>query len=520
MDDQETTASRVSLVTFFEDRAEVTREVRRALPKGRSRLRVRGLTVLVDDRSLVAWARGDRARVVSARVRRLVEDTTTASSDEIAALEAELAATRDAAQSVQSSLQRLGARSSHLRARVAAWSAAVGSVPSRGGEAKAELARGFDGVRAESRATVEEYAAARRASQETTTALALAEAKLGLARAKKWRFEATVELEVEVDEPHDVEIELSYRTPCALWRPEHFARLERRGSGWEMSVTSYASVWQITGEDWTDVRCRFSTARPARSASPPLLTDDVLSTRKKTDDERKRIVVEAREQTIEAAGAAGTRDAESMPGVDDGGEARWLDAKETATLESTGRVSRVELGTRTMPCSVERVCWPEVTVAAHLRARATLSGAGPLLPGPVTVARESELVGRSTTLFVGVGEPFELGFGLDDGVRVRRRPVEKRRSTPVTGTQHVEREVSLYASNLSGNPRTLSLVERVPVSEIEDVTVGVEPQPGMRHDARDGFATFEMELGPNETREVVLRYRIEAKSNVVLPRMD
>lgn len=519
MDDAKTLESRVDLVTLFEDRAEVSRSARVRLPRGRARLRVQGLTLLVDDRSLVAWVEGEAARVVSARVHRAVEDSTTASAEEIAALEVSLDEARDAAQERQARLVRLGARASHLRARVAAWAAAVGGVPSRGEDARAELARAIEGIRAESRTTVEEHAALRRAAQEATTALALAEAKLGIARAKKWRFEATAEIEIDVLEEGEIEVLLTYRTPCALWRPEHQARLLRKGSGWEMSVTSYAAVWQCTGETWRDVRCRFSTARPAKSAAPPVLTDDVLTTRKRTDDERKRIIVEAREQAIDAAGAERSRDAEEMPGVVDGGEARWLEASEVATLESDGRVARIELGSRTMPCSVERVAWPEVAVAAHLRARATLAGGGPLLPGPVSIARESELVGKSEIGFVGAGEAFELGFGLDDGLRVRRRPVEKRKTTPVTGTQHVEREVSLFASNLSGASRNVSLVERVPVSEVEEVQITVEPQPGMRHEPRDGFVTFELELSPNETREVTLRYRIEAKANVSLPRM-
>ena len=70
MDDAKTLESRVDLVTLFEDRAEVSRSARVRLPKGRARLRVQGLTLLVDDRSLVAWVEGEAARVVSARVHR------------------------------------------------------------------------------------------------------------------------------------------------------------------------------------------------------------------------------------------------------------------------------------------------------------------------------------------------------------------------------------------------------------------------------------------------------------------
>ena len=48
------------------------------------------------------------------------------------------------------------------------------------------------------------------------------------------------------------------------------------------------------------------------------------------------------------------------------------------------------------------------------------------------------------------------------------------------------------------------------VSEVEDVRVAVNPHMDMRHDERDGFATFELSLPPRATRELVSKYRIEA----------
>jgi hypothetical protein len=146
-----------------------------------------------------------------------------------------------------------------------------------------------------------------------------------------------------------------------------------------------------------------------------------------------------------------------------------------------------------------------------------LPGPGPLLAGPVTIGRETEIVGKAMTEFVGAGEPFEMGFGVDDGVRVRRRVTEKRKTGTLSGTQTIQREVTLFVSNLSKAGKGLSVIERVPVSEVEDLTVEVPKQPGMRFDARDGFATFDVQIAPHATKEVVLSYTLEAKSNVVLP---
>jgi uncharacterized protein (TIGR02231 family) len=332
------------------------------------------------------------------------------------------------------------------------------------------------------------------------------------------RYETAVEVQVESRAAGEVEIELTYRTPCALWRPEHQARTTATtGGSQELALTTWAAVWQATGEEWTDVECRFSTARPAQSASPPLLRDDVLLLRRKTEQEKRTVTVEAREQSLAVAGLSrGERAVAEMPGVDDGGEPLWFAAPRAATLPSNGQPVRVEISSVRLPCTVDRVCFPERSPAAHLRATATLSGAAPLLAGPVRVGRGSELFGRGRVAFVGKGEPFELGLGVDDGIRVRRHVEDRRETVPVLGTQKLTRTVKLYVSNLSGTHKRLSVIERVPVSEIREVEVIALQSTGARLDPRDGMARFEVEVPAGGTQELQISYRIEASSKVAL----
>jgi uncharacterized protein (TIGR02231 family) len=504
-------------VTFFEDRAEVVRIARCHVPAGRSRVHAQGLTLLVDDRSLVCKTQ-DAAAIVYSRIRRTVEDVAMASREEVEAIENEVLAAREGVAKAERALALAGVGCERSAALVNLWTQSVGSVPSE--KAEPELARAYDALDAEYKRQLDAFATAREGKEDDGQRARAAEYRLGEARKLKPRFESFAEIEIDAKEACEIAIELTYRTPCALWRPEHLARLVRNddGTAGEITITTFATVWQMTGEDWTDITCRFSTARPAREASAPHLREDVLTTRRKSDEERRRIVVEARDQTIDQAGVnRGTREIEEMPGVDDGGEAQWLSGRGPATLLSNGLPVRVEVSSRKVPCTVARVCYPELGAATHLRANGTLPGPGPLLAGPVTIGRESELVGKSKTEFVGAGEPFELGFGVDDGVRVRRKITEKRKTAAISGTQTVDREVAIYVSNLSNSGKSLAVIERVPVSEVEDVSIVVQPQKAMKLDSKDGFATFDVAIPAHATREFVLAYTIEAKSNVVLP---
>jgi uncharacterized protein (TIGR02231 family) len=549
------TDTAVRTVTFFEDRAEVVRVARVRLPAGRSRVSLGGMTLLVDDRSLFARVeeedvvafpplpessapaalRAPVASVVAARVRRTSEERPSASREYVAELEEAKRSTAEALTASRAAEARAEVDARRIAGLVSAWSSLAGSIPSRADDAVRELDASYATLDASEKEAYERAASAREETQRLETEHAHLVERLIQARKITPRHEALVDVDVDVtaeresasassrgsarSAERELTIVVTYRTPCALWRPEHRARLTRNADGTcEITLVTLATAWQRTGEKWSDVTCRFSTARPARPATMPMLQEDVLTTRPKSDEERKRIIVDARQQAITTAGIAhGTRDVSEMPGVDDGGEAQWLTARSPATITSDGRPCRVELGERRLSCEVALMAWPELAGAAHIRATGTLPGPGPLLAGPVVVARGSEVVGRTQVKFTGAGEALELGFGVDDGLRVRRRQTERRKVTPITGTQHVEREVTIYVSNLAGEPRRVSLVERVPVSEVEEVTIDVEKRRELVRDPRDGFVTLTADVGAGATSELVLRYRIEAASNVVLP---
>lgn len=347
--------------------------------------------------------------------------------------------------------------------------------------------------------------------------LAAANERLAEGLKEQPRLEALIEVQIEAAEARSLEIELTYRVACALWRPEHVARLGAASEGGEsVEIVTWATAWQRTGEDWSDVRARFSTARPARSATPPVIADDVLVARRKTEQERRQVRVEARDQAIVLAGLdRGARALDEMPGVEDAGEPLTFEPPERVSLVSNGRPFRVEVARRVLAAKVDRVVFPEIAPSAHLRATLTLSTGGPLLAGPVRVARGQSLVGRSKVSYIGAGEPFELGFGSDDGVRVRRAQDEER-DTALLGAQRLRRTVRVYLSNLSGEVKRALVTERVPVSEIDDVEVTIIEAAGFQLD-NDGFARTEVSLGPRATQTLKLIYEIKASSKVVMP---
>jgi len=510
--------STVARVTLFEDRAEVVRRARCTVPAGVSWVRLGGVSTMVSDPSVLPSLSSGAARVLASRVVRRVREVPVCADTEVRSAEADFRAAVTRRVAADRAVESAVAHEARTAALIEAWIAALRRVPRAAQAGLTGWRTAYEQLIAAAADTLDGVAAAKAEQQAAQLDETRASLRQQQARRTQPRFEAAIELQIEAAAATELPLEVAYRVPCALWRPEHLCRLLSRPDGMQVAITTWATVWQRTGEEWRDVQLRFSTARPAQAASPPLLGEDNLRLRRKTDAERRSVVVEVREQAIATAGLyRGQSAVEEMPGVDDGGEPLVFEALRPTTVPSTGQPLRIEIGGLTLPCQLERVAYPERGPAVHLRATATLSGPRPLLAGPIHVVRGSELCGRGRVNYVGRGEPFELGFGIDDGLRVRRQVEESRETTPVVGTQKIARTIRLFVSNLSGERRKLLICERVPVSEIRDVEVAIGPSSGMRYDPKDGFAQFDLDLEGHATRELSLSYRIEAPARVVLP---
>jgi uncharacterized protein (TIGR02231 family) len=278
-------------------------------------------------------------------------------------------------------------------------------------------------------------------------------------------------------------------------------------------------VWQNTGEDWNDVELSFSTQRLSRGVEPPPLASDVIAVQKK----QAQLVVETREQEIATAGlgAAGARTVSQVPGIDDGGETRHLEAPAPASAPANGRPYRIpQVGVETA-AKVGRVVMAEVSAAVHLRTEQSNESGRPLLAGPVELIRESGFVGRTSILFVAPGERFAVGWGPDSAMRVRREhdQLEEQATllNALSSWTTIDHRVTLRISNIGDEPQALEVTERIPVSEVERVQILPEAKDttfGLLPD-RDGFLRWTLTVPPDENATVKLRYKLKRHRDVV-----
>ena len=261
--------SRITAVTLYARGARVRRTATIAIARGQTRARIGGLPVAVLDGTVRIEAAG--AVVAAAHVGLDAPPPDTAADEE----PPELRAARLRVARADAEVERIDAALAVLAASpialhapgagdaepLAAWSAVV--------EARRQLMR----LRTERELALrDQAAAARREADEARLALAAAadrDRRAGSARpAKQHELRKHVELELEGEgEGGTVTVELEYQVAAARWSPSYVARLDGERVMFELRAT----VAQATGEDWTGVALRLSTAEPERFATLPEL---------------------------------------------------------------------------------------------------------------------------------------------------------------------------------------------------------------------------------------------------------
>ncbi len=509
----------VVAVTVLEDRASITRRGKLAVRAGQQRIVIERVSPVLADKTLTATCAG--ARVLDVRCERYVAPWRDG-GDEAAppvALRAKRVKLQAAHDAALAKVQMARVESDGLAELVAAAYQDLATQAARGiaaPNAAAQLAE-LDVQDREARARRIE---AEHEVELAAAALARLDERLARAEAEAGEQAARLVIDLVADAPGDATLTASYVVPGAAWRPYHRAQLARDSGKLEWTTT--ACVWQATGEDWTDAELTCSLERPSLGVEPPSLGDDELRARKKPDT----VVVEAREQQQQDTGLGGAGPLQ-VPGIDDGGLGLRLTAGKV-TITCDGAPHRVSLGSWSATAHVSLVGIPLRSPWVHVRARIVNASSTPLLAGPVDLIMVSGYVGRAEIGFVAPNEKFYLGFGPEADVRMHRDEEREHDEAGLLGGWNVQTiRVAVRLSNLGTQKREVTITERIPVSEVEQVEVQASAPDAYELDEETtqvtaralddkGLVSWSVELPPLGRRAVTLEYKVKSQRGVAI----
>lgn len=505
-------------VTILEDRASITRRGTVTVRAGQQRIVIERVSPVLADKTLIATCAG--ARVLDVRCERYVapwRDGGDATTPPVA-LRAERVQLQAAYDAALAKAQLARVESEGLGELVAAAYSDLATQAARGIAAPNAGAL-LDELDGQDRAARARRIEAEHDVETATAALARLDERIARAEAVAGEHAARLVIDLVADAAGDATLTASYVVPGAAWRPYHRAQLARDSGklDWQTS----ACVWQATGEDWNDVELVCSLERPSLGVEPPSLADDELHARKKPDS----VVVEAREQEQQDTGLGGGG-ALQVPGIDDGGLGLRLVAGHV-TVRADGTPHRVPVGGFAGQAQVSLVGIPLRSPWVHVRARIVNTGTAPLLAGPVDLIMASGYVGRAEIGFVAPNENFHVGFGPEPDVRMHRDEVRERDEAKLLGWNVQTVRVAVRLSNLGTQKREVTITERIPISEVEQVEVQASapdayeleedtPQVTARTLDDKGLVSWAVELPPLGRRVVTLEYKVKSQRGVAM----
>ena len=365
-----------------------------------------------------------------------------------------------------------------------------------------------------------------------------------------------------------VSLELNYLVAGANWQQQYNLRADPARS--LVSVEYNAVVNQSSGEDWSGVTLSLSTAEPTMVAAAPVLepmlvgltstgttqfsqgaqmqqalpvgqSDQILQLqRSRRDNIRKGIEANStlnylavqnqafyfnadrteaqrfQQQMTELARIEGVSVTYELPG--------------RLTLPSRNDQQLVSIATIAAQGDFTLIASPLLTDYVYLQADILNGSDTVLLPGPASVFRDGQFVGKGEVPLVTMGETFTAGFGIDSQIRVTHELQDK--TTRVQGGNRIDTyDYRIVLQNYKDTAVQLRLLDRLPYTEDSSVRIELDKtSPALSTDAeylrllrKKGVLRWDLTLAPetinDEATVVEYSYTMEYDRNMqIVPR--
>jgi uncharacterized protein (TIGR02231 family) len=319
--------------------------------------------------------------------------------------------------------------------------------------------------------------------------------------------------------------ELSYMISSASWGPVYDLRLK----GAELGIGFTGEIRQQSGEDWDEVSVELSTAKPASLSEIPDPSNWFLdffrayyapsaapAARSKKSSARPSMAL-GMDSSVQADELAENQSVEihqEAANVAESAYAMSFVVKRKVSLASGSASRRVGISESSHPVDILLVAVPRLDQAAYIQAEVAYAGKEPLIPGPAQLFREGEYVGKTTLRAVAPGEKFQLGFGKDEQVKVKRSLIDEKSSPGkgflfVSGKRRYFWQCSL--NNFHSSARAIEVREQLPRSmqkEIEVEALETSPKPQASDESKPGLIVWKLDLKPKEEQKIKLRYEV------------
>jgi uncharacterized protein (TIGR02231 family) len=317
-----------------------------------------------------------------------------------------------------------------------------------------------------------------------------------------------------------VDLDVNYIVSNAGWSPTYDLRAVNTKSPVQLSYK--ANVFQGTGEEWKNVRLKLSTANPSLGGVKPELYAWYLDFyepisygyRSKATGAVMRSAAPAIESDLEedkliGAGAPAESAADYVSTIQTTLNTEF-DISFPYTVSSANKPTLVDIRNYELKADYIYSVAPKLDNDAFLLARATGWEEFSLLPGPANIFFEGTFVTKSIIDPNSIKDTLAISLGRDKRIVVKREKLKDFSTRKLIGTNQRESyayEVSVR--NTKNEPVKIIVEDQVPVSQNGQIEVTVSDVGGAKYASLTGKLMWEMTLQPNETRKVVFKFEVK-----------
>ena len=494
--------SKITHVTVFLNKAQVTRESKTRIPEGKTNIVISGLTAQLDPNSIQVSAKGNFTLLGISHQQNYLSDLATPGRLKILQDSVSLLQDKILFENVQKQIldkeeqmlisnQKIGGANQNL--------------PVNELKSMAEFFR----------ARLSEIALARLKHDEKikdlTERLSRSQRQIQALNEMGTRNTSEIVVAVSAKSPTDVELVIDYVAANAGWVPLYDLRAINTKE--PLSLFYKANVFQRTGENWNNVKLRLSTANPTLGGVKPDLQPWLIDFYQKQyyDKYQKRAGREdapAPSQAMESKAEAGT--IADFVTVQQTSVNTQFDISLPYTVISASKPTTVDIGRFDLNASFRYAATPKLDQDAFLMAGVTGWSDLNLLPGDANVFFEGTFVGKTFIDPQSIKDTLFLSMGRDKRIVLKREKVKDFNSHAVIGlNQKEDHGFEINVRNNQSVPVTITIEDQVPVSGNSDIQVNLLDGGGAKYTSADGKLVWEITLKPNENRK--LTYRFEVK---------
>lgn len=313
------------------------------------------------------------------------------------------------------------------------------------------------------------------------------------------------------------QIDLSYLVRDAGWYPSYDIRVT--GTDAPTTIFYKANAWQNSGFEWKNIECSFSSAAPTSQGTLPALNPWFLGFVKenqirlrgsaaplRTEESMTKMLIADNELMIADDVSAFTPPVTFSQGMTNFS----FNLKIKQDIPSGKSPVVIELQRLTAEAFYRYVAIPKLREEVFLTAGITDWESINLMDGEANIYFGNNFTGKSMISTSGLTDTLEISLGPDNSVTVKREKRKDITSTRLIGSNKEEtRAFLITVRNSKNTPVTMVLYDQIPLSTNNQITVESKELSGGSLDISTGKIRWELSLAPNETKELILEYRVK-----------